>query len=110
VIEPTDDLVRFQKKLVDAVEPYTVKTGTKAAFVTTKQEPDINQPTIDYVQAFVPDATGDKFNPHVTIGLATQAYLKPMLAERFEAFTFSPVGVSVYKLGNLGTAREKLKG
>ena len=47
--------------------------------------------------------------PHVTTGLATVEYLNGMLAEPFEAFTFSPVGVSVYHLGNFGTARAKLK-
>ena len=109
VIEPTADLIRYQKKLIDAVAPFTVKTGTAAAFVTTKEAPDINQPTIDYVADFVPEATGEKFNPHVTIGLASQDYLKKMLDEKFETFTFSPVGVSVYHLGNFGTARKKLK-
>ena len=84
--------------------------GTAAAFVTTKEDPDINQPTIDYVASFVPDETGTKFNPHVTIGIATQDYLKKMLDEKFEAFTFSPAGASVYHLGNFGTARKKLKG
>src|SRR5215475_11657662 len=109
VIEPTDDLMRYQKKLIDAVAPFTVKTGTAAAFVTTKEEPDINQPTIDYVKAFVPNETDKKFNPHVTIGLATQDYLKKMLEEKFEAFTFSPAGAAVYHLGNFGTARKQLK-
>ena len=32
VIEPTDDLIRYQQKLIDAVNPLTVKTGTAAAF------------------------------------------------------------------------------
>jgi len=109
VIEPTDDLIRYQKKLIDTVEPFTVKTGDAAAFVTTKEDPDINQPTIDYVATYVPDQTGKKFNPHVTIGLAPQDYLKKMLEEKFESFTFSPEGVSVYHLGNFGTARTKLK-
>ena len=109
VVEPTNDLIRYQKKLIDAVAPFTVKTGTAAAFVTTKEDPDINQPTIDYVAAFVPHGTGKKFNPHVTIGVATQDYLKKMLGEKFEAFTFSPVGVAVYHLGNFGTARQELK-
>jgi hypothetical protein len=109
VIEPTDDLIRYQQKLIDAVTPFTVPTGTAAAYVTTKEDPDINQPTIDYVAHFVPNETGKKFNPHVTIGLASQDDLKKMLDERFEVFTFSPVGVSVYHLGNFGTAREKLK-
>jgi 2'-5' RNA ligase len=109
VIEPTDDLIRFQKKLIDAVAPFTEKTGTAAAFVTTAESPDINQPTIDYVNSYVPDHTGKNFNPHVTIGIASQDYLKKLLDEKFEAFTFSPVGVSVYQLGNLGAAQKKLK-
>jgi hypothetical protein len=109
VIEPTDDLIRYQQKLIDAVAPFTVSTGTASAFVTTKEDPDINQPTIDYVANFVPDATGSKFNPHVTIGIATQDYLKKMLDEKFEAFAFSPVGAAVYHLGNFGTARTRLK-
>jgi hypothetical protein len=110
VIEPTDDLIRYQKKLINAVEPFTVQKGTAAAFVTTREDPEINQPTIDYVETYVPDQTGTKFNPHVTIGIASQEYLQQMLDEKFEAFTFSPVGASVYHLGNFGTARKKLKG
>src|SRR5712691_11034557 len=68
VVEPTDDLLRLQQELIDAVAPFTEKTGTAAAYVTTPEDPDINQPTIDYVAAFVPEATGKNFNPHVTIG------------------------------------------
>ena len=109
VIEPTDDLIRYQQKLVDVVTPFTVETGTASAFVTTKEDPEINQPTIDYVANFVPNETGKKFNPHVTIGLASRDYLKKMLDEKFEAFTFSPAKASVYHLGNFGTARKLLK-
>ena len=32
-----------------------------------------------------------------------------MLAEPFEAFTFSPAGAAVYHLGHFGTAAKKLK-
>jgi hypothetical protein len=32
-----------------------------------------------------------------------------MLAEPFDAFTFSPVGAAVYQLGPFGTAAKKLK-
>lgn len=109
VIEPTDDLIRYQKKLIDAVAPFTEKTGTAGAFVTTKEDPDINQPTIDYVASYVPNESGKKFKPHVTLGLASQDYLKKLLDEKFEAFTFSPAGASVYHLGNFCTARQKLK-
>ncbi|HEX7273764.1 MAG TPA: hypothetical protein VF420_16590 [Casimicrobiaceae bacterium] len=108
VIEPTDDLIAFQQKLIDAIAPFTERMGTAAAFVTTKDDPDINQPTIDYVAGYVPNQTGTKFNPHVSIGIASQDYLKKMLDETFEAFTFSPAGLAVYHLGNMGTARSEL--
>ena len=108
VIEPSNELIRFQQKLIDAVAPFTERIGTAAAFVTTKDDPDINQPTIDYIASYVPNQTGTKFNPHVSIGIASQDYLKNMLAEKFEAFTFSPAGLAIYHLGNMGTARRKL--
>jgi hypothetical protein len=50
-----------------------------------------------------------RFNPHVTIGVGTETYLKKMLAEPFVSFTFSPTGASVYQLGSFGTARRELK-
>jgi len=65
---------------------------------------------IEYVAGFVPNQTGKSFSPRVTIGFATEDYLKAMLAEPFTDFTFSPAGVSVYQLGNYGVAAKKLKG
>jgi hypothetical protein len=45
----------------------------------------------------------------VTVGAAPKGVLEKTLDEKFEAFTFPPAGVSVYQLGNFGTARKKLK-
>jgi len=109
VIKPTEDLRKFQQKLIDAIAPFTAKTGTASAFVRTKEDPEINQPTIDYVAHYVPAASGANFNPHVTIGVASQGFLRKLLKEKFDEFTFSPTGVSVFHLGNFGTARAKLK-
>jgi hypothetical protein len=109
VVEPTPDLLRLQQKIIDAVAPFTVKNGTAAAFVTTEEGRDIQGSLIDYVANFVQVAAGKKFNPHVTTGVATEAYLTEMLTEPFETFTFSPVSVSVYQLGTFGTARKELK-
>ena len=58
---------------------------------------------------FVTIAAGSKFNPHVTIGVAPEAYLNEMFAEPFQTFTFSPVGASVYQLGSFGAARKELQ-
>ncbi|MGO8976295.1 MAG: 2'-5' RNA ligase family protein [Steroidobacteraceae bacterium] len=109
VVEPTEDLHRLRQELIDAVTPFTVKTGTPAAFMSTEGGRDIQPFLIKYVAYFVKIAAGKKFNPHVTIGVGTEAYLNKMLAEPFEAFTFSPAGASVYQLGSFGTARKELK-
>ena len=77
--------------------------------MSTEDGNDIQEFLIDYVANFVTIAAGEKFNPHVTIGVGTEAYLNEMLAEPFEAFTFSPAGASVYQLGSFGTARKELQ-
>jgi len=97
-------LLRLQQKLIDAEAPFEAPNGTAAAFVTTPEDPDIVAPLIEYVRVFVPEHTGTHFSPHVTIGLGTKEFLDAMLAEPFASFTFSPVGASVYHLGNYGTA------
>jgi len=109
VVEPTEDLHRLQDELIKAVEPYTVSTGTPAAFFSEEGGRDIQESLIEYVSHFVTIAAGKHFNPHVTIGVGTEAYLDKMLAEPFDAFTFSVTGASVYQLGTFGTARKELK-
>lgn len=109
VVEPTEDLHRLQGELIAAVKPYIVKAGTPAAFFSDEGGRDIQGPLVSYVEHFVTDAAGKRFNPHVTIGVATEAYLDKMLAEPFASFTFSPAGASVYQLGSFGTARKELR-
>jgi len=109
VVEPTEDLHRLQDELIKAVEPYTVKTGTSAAFFSEDGGRDIQKSLIEYVTHFVTIAANESFNPHVTIGVGTETYLNKMLAEPFDSFTFSATGASVYQLGSFGTARKELK-
>jgi 2'-5' RNA ligase len=109
VVEPTEDLHRLQDELIAAVKPYTVETGTPAAFFSDEGGRDIQKSLIDYVAYFVKDAADKRFNPHVTIGVGTETYLNKMLAEPFPSFTFSPIGASAYQLGTFGTARKELK-
>jgi hypothetical protein len=109
VVETTPELIKLQQDLIAAVAPYTVQTGTAAAFVTTPAAPDINDATIHYIQAYVPEHSGEHLELHVTTGLAPVDYLNKILAEPFQDFTFSPSGASVFHLGNYGTAQARLK-
>jgi len=108
VIKPTPELLKVEQDVIDAVAPFTVATGTAAAFVKP-ENPGVSPLLIKYVEVFVPDHSGEHYEPHVTTGIASREYLDKMLAEPFANFTFSPAGAAVYHLGPYGTAAIKLK-
>ena len=110
VVKPTGDLIRLQKELMDATAPFLAPawSGTAAAFATTPDASEINQPTIDAVATYLSGHTGEHYSPHVTIGVGTRDYLDALLAAPCPTFTFSVVGVSAYQFGNFGTAAKRL--
>jgi 2'-5' RNA ligase superfamily len=108
-VDVTPDLVRLQRELIEAEAPFTVKTGTTAAFYTTPEEPDIIPWLVDYVATYVTKYSGENFHPHVTVGIGNAAFVKTMAAGPFEPITFSPDAATVYQLGDYGTARKELK-
>ncbi|MDM0025468.1 hypothetical protein [Variovorax saccharolyticus] len=110
VVKPTPGLLELQAALIEAVAPFTTGTGDSSAFVTTPDDPVIDPLLIQYVSVFVPKASGEHFNPHVSTGVATRKDLDQMLAEPFESFGFAFSGAAVYQLGQFGTAARKLKG
>jgi 2'-5' RNA ligase superfamily len=105
VVARTPELTRLQQKVTDALAPFSATGGTEAAFIDTPPGADI----VSYVETFVPKASGANYFPHVTAGVATEAFVKQLMAEPFEATTFKPAGVAIYQLGNFGTASKKLK-
>jgi hypothetical protein len=109
VARPTPELLKLQQDVIAAVAPFTVETGTMAAFVAAHDDPALDVIIIEYVATFVPKNAGEHFSPHVSTGVALRDYLDEMLAEPFEPFTFSPAGAAVYQLGPFGTAAKKLK-
>ena len=104
VVERAPELVRLHDKITDAVAPFSVSGGTPAAFVGG----DAVAGTVDWVETFVPKASGENYSPHVTAGIATEAFLKQLKAEPFEPFPFWPDALAVFQIGNFGTAAKKL--
>jgi len=103
----TPKLLGFQSKVIEALKPFMV-VGTDASFVQNANGTPIAAGTSEYVNAFVPDHSGSKYNPHVTIGLAREDFLKVLLAKPFNSFRFKSASVSIYQLGDFGTAQKKL--
>jgi hypothetical protein len=107
--KPTPEILKLQADIIAAAKPFTVETGPIGAFTASHGDPATDAALIQYVSTFVPKMTGERFNPHVSTGVASREYLDKMLAEPFESFTFSPAGAAVYQLGPFGTAAKKLK-
>jgi len=104
---PSPKLLSFQAKIIEALKPYIV-IGMDAAFVQNADGTPIATGSSDYVNRFIPDHSGAKYNPHVTIGLAHEDFLKDLFAKPYHKFTFKSSAVSIYQLGDFGTARAKL--
>jgi hypothetical protein len=106
-METTSYLLRFQEKIIQALKQYIVE-GTNVAFVPNADGKPVAEPSADYVNKFVPEHSGEKYLPHITIGLAQESYLKELIAKPFNEFTFRSKSVSIYHLGDFGTAQKKL--
>ena len=63
---------------------------------------------VSYVEQFATKSSGERFKPHITIGVARADFVKKLEAEPFETATFLPAGVAIYQLGNFGTAQKQL--
>jgi hypothetical protein len=107
--KPTPEILKLQADIIAAVKPFLAETGPIGAFTAPHTDPANDAALIKYVSTFVPMMSGENFNPHVSTGVASKAYLDQMLAEPFASFTFSPTGAAVYQLGPFGTAAKKLK-
>lgn len=107
-VAPTPGLLEFQAAIIAAVQPFSVPDGTGAAFVQNPDGVPISQSTVDNMNAFVSKSSGQNYDPHITVGLAEPAFLDSLVGEPFTPIPFTPGSVSIYQLGNLGTARMKL--
>lgn len=109
VVQPSPGVLDLQSALISAVEPFVESGGTADAYVTSAEEPEINQDTIDYIDRYVPDHSGSNYIAHVTVGLAKLDFLADLEAKPFEPFAFHLAGFAVFHLGNNGTAQRELK-
>jgi len=104
IVERTPELMELQQKVADALVPFSVSGGTSSAFIDTPANAEI----VGYVETFVPKSSGANYTPHVTLGVAHEDFVKQLVAEPPEGFTFGIAGVAMYQLGNFGTASKKL--
>ena len=108
-VEKSVALSVLQDELVKVLRPYAADAGGPDAFRTTKDSPEINAATIDYVRTFFDKQTGPGFKPHIAVGLGDAAVDDKLQRSELRTPTkFKIAAVAVYHLGNDGTARTEL--
>jgi hypothetical protein len=107
-VEKNAELSRMQMDLIEALRPYPVPSGGRDAFVTSPGRADIDAQTIQYVTTFEQKQVGDRFEPHITVGLADSPTAEQLQSQLAAPTQFTIGAIAVYQLGNIGTARKQL--
>jgi len=107
-IEKTAELEALQASLIAALAPLQVASGDQRAFVSSGASSDIDRETIEYVSTFVQKHTGDRFEPHITVGISDADTARKVSARPAGSTKVTIVSVAVFQLGTVGTARKQL--
>ncbi len=108
-VTPGPEVLDFPVPPDSALAPYTASGGDADAYVRTVAEPDSNDATISYIENYAPDHSGEHYLAHVAVGVANVSDLETFEAEQLPPLTFAGGGISIYQLGNNGTAARHLK-
>lgn len=107
-IEKTAPLMAIHKKVIELVKPYILENGSEASFVQNPDGSPISESTVNYVPAFVDDHSYENFDPHISLGVAQKKVLDSLAQHVFKPISFKAASISVYQLGDHGTAQKLL--
>jgi len=101
-------LIEIHEKVIELLKPFMVKNGTSDSFVQNPDGNPINEFTLAYVPRFVESYSYENYDPHISIGVAKTDFLDSLATDVFEGTVFQPKNLSIYWLGDSGTAQKLL--
>ena len=107
-IKKSDGLVSLHKKTIELLKPYMTADGSQQSYIQNESGKPIDQFTIDYVPKFVSDYSYENYNPHISLGVAKTTLLDSLNRNIFQPMKFQAASISVFQLGDFGTARKLL--
>lgn len=107
-VEESKALIEIHQKTIELLKPFMLKNGTSESFVQNPDGSPINEFTLAYVPRFVDSYSYENFDPHISLGVAETEFLDSLAVEVFEVTVFQPKNLSVYWLGDSGTAQKLL--
>jgi hypothetical protein len=110
VIEPSPELLAIQAAMIAAIAPFRRSGGGEGAFAPDPSGAAFQPALFEYVDTFIERLAGPHYNPHVSTGVGPRDWLDARAAEPFAGFEFGAKDIAVWRLGNFGTAAERLAG
>ena len=107
-LEKSEPLMAFHEKTIALLKPYILPNGTQEAYVQNPDGSPIDKFTTDYVPKFVSHYSYENFNPHISLGVAKTSVLDSLAQHTFNSVKFKASSLSVYQLGDFGTAQKLL--
>tara|TARA_R110000851_G_scaffold333532_1_gene515076 strand:- start:38162 stop:38863 length:702 start_codon:yes stop_codon:yes gene_type:complete len=107
-IEKNEQLLQLHQKVIELVKPFIVKNGSEKSFVQNPDDSPISESTLSYVPEFVDKHSFENFDPHISLGVAQTTLLDSLALQVFKPIQFKVESLSVYQLGDHGTAQKLL--
>jgi len=107
-VEKSNFLMRLHEKIIELIQPYTVKNGSQISFIQNPDESPISESTVTYVPEFIDKHSFGNFDPHISLGVAQTKLLDSLAKNVFKPIQFKAASLSVYQLGDHGTAQKLL--
>jgi len=107
-VEKSKFLLKLHEKIIELVQPYTVKNGSQISFIQNPDGSPISESTVTYVPEFIDKHSFENFDPHITLGVAQTKLLDSLAENVFKPIQFKAASLSIYQLGDHGTAQKIL--
>lgn len=107
-VEKSQQLMKLHERTIELMKPFILKNGSDEAFIQNPDGSPISESTVSYVPKFVDAYSYENFDPHISLGVAQKALLDSLAENVFEPIKFKASSLSVYQLGDHGTAQKLL--
>lgn len=107
-VEKHQKLLKLHEKVIELVKPFIVFNGNEKSFVQNPDGRSISESTVTYVPKFIEKYSYKNFDPHISLGVAETVLLDSLAENIFKPILFKSTSMSVYQLGDHGTAQKLL--
>ncbi len=107
-LEKSAALMEIHQKSIELLKPFVVKNGTAKSFIQNPDGSAISESTVEYVPVFIEKYSYENFDPHISLGVAQTKLLDSLAKNIFKPIYFKASSLSLYQLGDHGTAQKLL--